>query len=170
MSTISTRREQLVSSISKKTAREAFVASRIRIRLPAQIRELRLTRGLSQAELGKLAGMKQSAISRCEGMGYDQFTISTLKALAGAFDVGLKVEFVSFSEIVENASSPEIYPLDVPSFELDFQLWLKPMSVVFTTDAPALSWAVGTGETDFQGGAVSVVFPCIQTMSGGVNA
>ena len=103
-------------------------------------------------------------------MGYDQFTISTLKALAGAFDVGLKVEFVSFSEIVENASSPEIYPLDVPSFELDFQLWLKPMSVVFTTDAPALSWAVGTGETDFQGGAVSVVFPCIQTMSGGVNA
>jgi len=165
VSTDTTKQEQLLSSLSSKEARKAFVASRIRIRLPAQIRELRLTRGLSQAELGKRAGMKQSAISRCEGMGYDQFTISTLKALAGAFDVGLKVEFVSFSELVENASNPEIYHLDVPSFDLDFQRWPEPVTIVLTTGAPSPpSRTYETGRTDFRGG-VAAVIPRIKKLS-----
>jgi HTH-type transcriptional regulator/antitoxin HipB len=125
----STRWEQIASSLASKEAREAFVASRIRIRLPAQIREMRLNRGWTQAELGAKAQMKQSAICRCESMGYDQFTLSTLKTLAAAFDVGLKVEFVPFSELASNASMPDTYGLDVPSYALD--LGLKQQAVGF---------------------------------------
>jgi HTH-type transcriptional regulator/antitoxin HipB len=122
VNTDTTRRGQIISSLSSKEAREAFVASRIRVRVPAQIREMRLGRGWSQADLGSKAGMKQTAISRCESRSYEAFTLTTLRALAAAFDVGLKVEFVPFGELVDNATYPPLFGLDVPCFALDVRL------------------------------------------------
>ena len=113
------RWQQIAASLASKEARQEFVAATIRNRLPAQIREIRRQRKWTQKHLAELAGMRQPAIWRCESMGYDQFTLSTLKAIAAAFDVGLKVEFVPFSELVHNAANPEIYGLNVPSHDLD---------------------------------------------------
>jgi len=69
-------------------------------------------------------GMNQNAISRLENPYYGKATITTLKRIAAAFDVGLVVEFVPFSKLVKKISgtpyverglSPE--SLDVPSFD-----------------------------------------------------
>ncbi len=123
MSTIGAHRwQQIAASLASKEARQEFVAATIRNRLPAQIREMRLARKWTQARLGFDAKMMQTAISRCESMGYDQFSLSTLKAIAAAFDVGLRVEFVPFSDLVHSAANPEIYGLNVPSYAHDAQL------------------------------------------------
>lgn len=112
------RREQIIARLQDKTAREAFVASRLRVRLPAQIRELRLSRRLRQSDVG---GMLPSLISRYEQSGYEDFSLRTLRALAAAFDVGLKVQFVPFSELVADACNPDS-SLDVPDFDNDWPL------------------------------------------------
>jgi hypothetical protein len=45
--------------------------------------------------------MTQHAISRLESQGYGKPTLTTLKRLAAAMDVGLIVRFVPFSELVD---------------------------------------------------------------------
>lgn len=122
MNTAKTRRDQIVASLSDKAYRDAFVASIIRIGLPSQIREMRLRRGWSQSALGARAQMPQALISRFERKGYEGFTLSTLRKLAAAFDVGLKVRFVSYSELVDDAAYPEFDDLDVCSFTEDVRL------------------------------------------------
>ncbi len=122
MSTDTTRREQIAVSLRDKTYRDAFVASLITIGLPSQIREMRLRRELSQEELGARVGMRQALISRFERKGYEAFTLKTLRKLASAFDVALKVRFVPFCEAVDDAAYPGRTPLDVASFEEDLRL------------------------------------------------
>ena len=54
-----------------------------------QLRELRTGRGLTQGQLGELAGMDQAAVSRIE-TGRQAVTLDQLKALARA--LGVRVE------------------------------------------------------------------------------
>ena len=68
--------------------------------------------------------MKQSAISRLESPDYGNLNIKTLRRIASAFDVGLIVRFVPFSELGDWVSgTPRTNPglssnsLAVPSFE-----------------------------------------------------
>ena len=67
--------------------------------------------------------MNQNAISRLENPYYGKATLTTLKRIASAYDVGLLVEFVPFSRLVDRVSgTPHIdYGLspdtmNVPSF------------------------------------------------------
>jgi transcriptional regulator with XRE-family HTH domain len=122
VSTVKTRRQQIADNLKDKKHRDAFVGSLIRVRLPTQIREMRLERSWNQSELGRRAGMKQSRICALEQIGYEEFSLSTLKRLASAFDVGLKVCFVPFSELVDDAAYPELHDLDVLSFDKDARL------------------------------------------------
>jgi transcriptional regulator with XRE-family HTH domain len=71
-----------------------------------------------------MTGIKQQAISRLENPYYGKATLTTLKRIAAAFDVGLLVEFVPFSQLVNRVSgtpyieygfTPET--MNVPSFE-----------------------------------------------------
>lgn len=116
------RREQIVASLRDKTSRDAFIASLIRFNLPSQIKEMRERRGWSQVELGSRAQMAQTLVSRFESKGYEQFSLRTLRKLASAFDVGLQVGFVPFSDLADAAAYPERHPLDVPSFREDVRL------------------------------------------------
>lgn len=122
MSIPTTRRSHLVASLSDEEYRHEFVGSQIRIRLPAQIREMRLSRGWTQMELGERAEMRQARICALERLGYENFSLTTLRRLAVAFDVALKVRFVPFSELVDNAVHPEHDDLDVPSYDADLRL------------------------------------------------
>ncbi len=94
-----------------------------------QIRSLR--GDLTQEQMTEKVGMNQNAISRLENPYYGKATITTLKRIATAFDVGLIVQFVPFSELVNRASGtpyvehglrPEI--MNVPSFDEEAQLGL----------------------------------------------
>ena len=56
-----------------------------------QVLQLRKKKKMSQAELAKKIGTKQSNIARMEA-GQQNFTINTLQKIASAFDRELKVE------------------------------------------------------------------------------
>ncbi len=58
-----------------------------------QILKLRKQKGLSQAELARKIGTKQSNIARME-VGQQNFTTDTLQKIATAFKCDLKIEFV----------------------------------------------------------------------------
>lgn len=58
-----------------------------------QILQLRKQKGISQAELAKKIGTKQSNIARME-VGQQNFTTDTLQKIAAAFKCNLKIEFV----------------------------------------------------------------------------
>ena len=58
-----------------------------------QILKLRKQKGLSQAELAKKIGTKQSNIARME-TGQQNFTTDTLQKIADAFKCNLKIEFI----------------------------------------------------------------------------
>jgi transcriptional regulator with XRE-family HTH domain len=120
-------RKGLIERLNKsEEARERFVSSHVDKGCAYQIREMREQRGLSQTELGEMAGMNQNAIHRLESPDYGKATISTLKRVAAAFDVALIVRFVPFSQLVDWVSGrPYIdYGLSsdslaVPSFKDD---------------------------------------------------
>ncbi|MEZ0065164.1 HTH-type transcriptional regulator/antitoxin HipB [Streptacidiphilus sp. MAP12-20] len=72
---------------------EAYAATRLRFELGEAVRLRRGERGLSQSELGRLAGMTQSAVARFEAGGTVP-TLPLLERLADALDLDLRVEFV----------------------------------------------------------------------------
>jgi transcriptional regulator with XRE-family HTH domain len=72
---------------------------------------------MTQKQLAELANMAQPRISAMEQPGETAFNIETLVRLASALKVGLKVEFVEFSEMLawENSYSQDefdVVPLD----------------------------------------------------------
>jgi transcriptional regulator with XRE-family HTH domain len=125
-----------------KEARTQFVSSQIDKGIAYQIRALRDRQDLSQERLSEIVGMNQNAISRLESPRYGRPTISTLKRLAAAFDVGLIVRFVRFSQLVNWVSGTPFLDsglctesMAVPSFYEEE----KEKSVAIRIDKPAIT-------------------------------
>ena len=70
----------------------AYKASEPKYRLIRQVIQKRIDQGLTQGQLAKKIGTKQSAISRFEG-GISVPTLSFLQKLARALNADLKVSF-----------------------------------------------------------------------------
>ncbi len=113
------RKEKLLAELKDKRHRDAFVSEHIDTGIPFQIRALREQRSWTQKELGDRAGMAQVAISRFEDPNYSKFTLTTLKRLASAFDIGLMVRFISFSDLVEWEINLSPKSLEALSFDQD---------------------------------------------------
>ena len=107
----------LMNELRNKEYRNGYVASQIRIGIPFQIRALRNQRGLNQEEFASLVGMSQPRVSELERPGERRPNIETLLRIAEAYDIGLQVRFVPFSELVEWAESFNPDDFSVPSFE-----------------------------------------------------
>jgi transcriptional regulator with XRE-family HTH domain len=128
-------RDDLLERIrSSRDARIRFVESNVDKKLAFQIRSLR--GDLSQQQMQEKVGIKQQVISRLENPYYGKATISTLKRIAAAFDVGLIVEFVPFSQLVNRVAGLTPEDMPPPSFEeekaagtLDEQLGEQPVSL-----------------------------------------
>jgi transcriptional regulator with XRE-family HTH domain len=84
-----------------RSARTQFVDSHLAKTLAFQLRATRDKLGWNQEKLASESGMTQHAISRLESPGYGKPTLTTLKRLAAAMDVGLVVRFVPFSELID---------------------------------------------------------------------
>ena len=98
---------KLVSDIDTRTA---YIRAKLGTLVPAQIRALRLKSDMPrQADLAKAADMQQSRISMFETPGAANVTLETLSRLAAAFEVGVVVKFVPFSEMLrwENGFSQD---------------------------------------------------------------
>jgi transcriptional regulator with XRE-family HTH domain len=107
----------LQKKLRNKEYRDSFTAEYIYSRIPLKIRAMRERRGLSQDDLGRLAGVKQEWVSRLEDPNYGRLTLSTLLKLASAFDVALNVDFVPYSEILNRSTRLSRQDFDVPSFQ-----------------------------------------------------
>lgn len=99
--TTNKRKENLLDDLKNKEYRDAFVSELIDTGIPFQIHALREQRGWTQKELGQHVEMAQERISLLEDPNYGKLSLSTLKRLASAFDIGLIVRFVPFSELVD---------------------------------------------------------------------
>lgn len=99
---MSERSKKISSLLNSAASRASYIRAKLNVLIPSQIRSLRLQRkDMTQKELAKLADMAQPRISAMERPGETTFNIDTLVRLAAAFKVGLKVEFVPFSEMLE---------------------------------------------------------------------
>lgn len=120
--TIANKREQIWQSLSDSEYRHQFVEEEINVGIAFQIRSLRNRQPkITQADLAKLLGVKQSLVSTWENPNYGKYTLTTLKDLAKAFDVGLLVRLVPFSKLVDwtvDLKSDDIAP---PSFSKEQQ-------------------------------------------------
>jgi len=142
---IAKRKEKLISKLKNKEYREAFVAELITTGIPFQIKALREQeqRKWTQKQLGEKAEMAQESVSRLENPNYAKFTLTTLKKLASAFDIGLMVRFVPFSELVEwevnlSAESLETVSFDQESYfkeQLNEHAITSPTAIILSTDA-----------------------------------
>ncbi len=104
---LSSKRSLIRRLRKDRSARTNFVDSHINKTLAFQIRSLR--GNLSQEQAVEKLGMNQNAISRLENPSYGKATLTTLKRIASAYDVGLLVEFVPFSRLVNRVSgTPQI--------------------------------------------------------------
>ena len=125
-----------MSSISKiwqklqdKEYRDGYTEAQLSIEIPFQIRALRKARGWTQAELAVRCGIPQARISHIEQPGRDPLSLRTLYRLSSAFDIGLLVQFVSFSELVAREAAFDPKTFSVPSFADD-----RYGEALFTTD------------------------------------
>lgn len=87
--------------LSKPAARAGYERARRAFVLAAQLRELRESRGLSQAELARRIGSTQPAIARLEAGGAAP-TIATLERIGDALDLELAVSLSARSRRVRN--------------------------------------------------------------------
>ena len=110
---------KLWRKLRDKAYRDGYTESQLSVEVPFQIRAIRKARGWTQAQLAERSGIPQARISHIEQAGRDPLSLRTLYRLAAAFDVGLQVQFVPFSELVrrEAAFDPETFR--VPSFTED---------------------------------------------------
>lgn len=103
------------NKLKEKRYAHAYARELQSLLIATQIRVLREQRGLTQAQLANLCGMKQARISLMESGSYSQWTLSTLRALAEAFDVGLDVRFMSFCELLDRMENSTRTALEVES-------------------------------------------------------
>lgn len=96
--------------------RDAYTQAEITTALAHQIRAIRLQRGWSQADLAERMGTKQHVISRLEDPSYGRMSLQTLFQLCKAFETGLEVKFISFTQMLENTLQPDHASREVEAF------------------------------------------------------
>lgn len=108
----------------------AYFDEQLNIFIATQLKVLREQREFTQAELAGFAHMAQERISVMENVNYSSWTISTLRRLAKALGVRLRVSFESFGSGLQEAISFTKENLKRPSLndELEARFKPKPLS------------------------------------------
>lgn len=134
--TTTAKREQVLKSLRDPEYRREFAAD-IGTGIAFQIRRLREDRQWTQAELAERTDKRQETISLWENPDYGNYSLSTLKELAGAFDLALMVRFAPFSELINWTVNLTPERLAPPPFDAEFGL-----SSATTVTSPSDSAAV----------------------------
>jgi len=121
--------DKLRHEFQDKEYRQAYADEFLNASIATQIKVLREQHPWTQEELAEKAGMKQSRISILENVNYSAWSLTTLKRLAEAFDVTLKVSFESYSARLLDIQRFGRESLERFSFDEDpvFQNDLEPM-------------------------------------------
>ena len=123
MKVISNLADKLKNAFKSKEYRHAYADEFLNVSIATQIKVLReqQQRKWTQAELGSRVNppMKQTRISVMENVNYSSWSINTLRKLAEAFDVRLRVSFESFGSLVKEIEQFDRKGLERPSFDDD---------------------------------------------------
>ena len=111
--------DRLKSDFQNEDARYEYADSVVNAFVSAQIKELREDRDLSQGKLAELIGTKQSGVSRLERSDYSSWKVETLRKLARAFGVRLRLGFEEFGTILDDVAGFEPKDLLPRRFEDD---------------------------------------------------
>jgi len=111
--------EKLVSKLSDRDYRHAYMMQGVKTWIARQVRTLREQRGWSQEDLGQETGKPQSAISRVEDPDYGKLTLQTLFDLAQAYDLSLLVQFVEWGDWLSRMNDSSTESLQKESFSAD---------------------------------------------------
>ncbi len=117
------RSTKICRLLNSQESRTAYIRAKLGVLVPSQIRALRL-RSMSppmprQKDLADETGLHQSRISMFETPGAANVTLDTLANIAAGLRVGLVVEFVPFSKMLdwENRYRQDLF--DVTRIEQD---------------------------------------------------
>ena len=91
--------DQLKSELTDPDFSEGYAESFLNAYIASQIKVLRRQRGYNQAELAQRIGTTQTAISRIENVNFSKWSIGTLRKVARALEVRLKVTFEEFGTL-----------------------------------------------------------------------
>jgi len=127
--------DKLREEFRDKEYRHAYADEFLNSYIATQIKVLREQRGWSQERLAQEADMKQSRISVMENVHYSSWSLSTLKRLAEAFDVALRVSFEGFGSRLADISRFSRESLERFSFDEDPAFQYEPVAQLLTSCA-----------------------------------
>lgn len=135
--------------LRKIAYRHAMVDAEIRHGIADQIRAMRDRRGWSQHDLGVKMGKPQSAIARIERRAREEYPgMRTLLEIARAFDVGVLVRFVPFSEVVRRTLDDTEYEQAPLSFDEEIAALGQARIEIAPAEAPARFRSIATVTSD----------------------
>ena len=102
--------DSLRSELRDAEYSEGYAESFLNSYVATQIKVIREQRQMTQSDLAREMGTTQTAISRIENVNYSSWNVSTLKKLARAFHIRLKVSFETFGTL----------PYEVEDFNREF--------------------------------------------------
>jgi transcriptional regulator with XRE-family HTH domain len=94
--------ERLRVELRDREYREGYDEAYLDHHIATQIRAIREQRGWSQSDLAKAADMKQSRVSAMEDSDYGSWSINTLRRIAYALGVRLRVDFAEWGQLLED--------------------------------------------------------------------
>src|SRR5215813_3341105 len=116
---MSESRDELKKEFQDKDYREAYAEDFLNTSIATQIVVLREQRGLTQGQLAQEIGTHQAGVSRIENVNYSVWNVRTLKKIAFALGVRLKISFETFSSLLDEAEAFSRKSLERPKFEED---------------------------------------------------
>jgi transcriptional regulator with XRE-family HTH domain len=111
--------EQLRQELRDREYREGYDEAFLDHHIATQIRAIREQRGWSQSELANAAGMKQSRISAMEGLDYGSWSVNSLRRVAYALGVRLRIDFAEWGDLLEDIERSGTADLQRRAFEDD---------------------------------------------------
>ncbi len=120
MKTISRLAKELRKAFKKSIDyRDAYADEFLNLSIATQIKVLREQRNWTQKELADKVGMEQPRISVMENVNYSSWSINTLRKLARAFNLTLRLSFESFGDRVKEIEKFSRKALERVSFDDD---------------------------------------------------
>lgn len=120
---MSERLDKISKLRSDFESRASYIKAKLSVLVPSKIKALRLKSNMPrQRDLAVAAKMQQSRISMFETPGAANLTLETLAKLAAAFKVGLIIDFVPFSQMLqwENSYSQDVFDVTRIDEDTDF--------------------------------------------------
>ena len=124
--------------------RQAYAESFLNTFVAAQIKSLREMRGMTQADLAEAIGTKQAGVSRLENVNYSAWKTETLRKIARALRVRLRISFETFGTLLDEVWRFNRESLQRESPESD-ALLQHPQLVSAGTEL-SLPWHISSGE------------------------